>query len=67
MTEFGRLTEDGFTPLGSVLQADMLRCPHFIMALEHYRPDGSCRCDDVSHAEMGEWGYSWDAKRGRWV
>ena len=27
-------------------QSDILRCPHVIMVPEHYRPDGSCKCND---------------------
>ena len=47
MTEFGTLHEDGtYKSPGTVDQAAMLRCPHVIIAFEHYRPDGSCKCDD---------------------
>lgn len=35
------------------------RCPHAIIVPSHYRDDGSCRCDDPTHTEMEEWGYSW--------
>jgi uncharacterized phage-associated protein len=44
-------------------QSDMQKCEHFIMVPEHYRRDGSCRCDDVSHVEMDEWGYAWNGNR----
>ena len=34
-------------------------CPFFIMMPEHFRDDGTCRCDDPAHrATMKEWGYS---------
>lgn len=66
MTEFGQFTADGYSRLGTVNQSDMLRCPHVIIAFEHYRADGSCRCDDAAHSEMAEWGYKWDAALGRW-
>ena len=65
MTEFGELRPDGsYARKGEVRQEDMMRCPHFIMVFEHYRPDGSCRCNDPDHAEMAEWGYTWDAEAG---
>ena len=35
------------------------RCTHFIMVGEHYRPDGTCRCNDPTHLEMADWGYEW--------
>ena len=36
------------------------RCPFSILVTEHYRADGSCRCNDVSHRVfmVNEWGYS---------
>lgn len=37
------------------------------MAFEHYREDGSCRCDDPNHKEMIAWGYVWDIQTARWV
>jgi hypothetical protein len=40
-------------------QADMLNCPYCIMVPEHYRIDGSCRCNDAAHTVMAEWGYRW--------
>jgi len=48
-------------------QADMLKCPQCIMVPKHYRPDGSCRCDDPDHTEMAEWEYTWDEETQRWV
>ena len=34
-------------------------CPHYIMVPEHYRADGSCKCDDPEHREFmkREWDY----------
>lgn len=64
MTEFGRLHPDGrYEHIRSINQSSMLRCPHFIIAAEHYRDDESCRCDDPTHTEMVEWGYVWDGAR----
>jgi hypothetical protein len=41
-------------------QAMIQACPHYIFAPEHYRADGTCRCNDPSHREMSEWGYTWN-------
>lgn len=46
-------------------RASILACPHAIFEPSHYRPNGSCRCNDGSHTEMGEWGYKWNGKS--WV
>lgn len=46
--------------------ADIQRCPHYIIAPEHYRPDGSCLCNDQNAKVMAEWGYRWDATSKRW-
>ncbi len=58
---FGTLTPDrGLVDVRLIRQADLLRCPFAILAVEHYREDGSCRCDDPIHRAMmiREWGYS---------
>jgi hypothetical protein len=68
MTEFGELKSDGsYRHIKTIDQASIAACPHFIMVPEHYREDESCRCDDESHSEMVEWGYTWDADERRWV
>lgn len=40
----------------------MLKCPFSIMMPEHYRNDGTCKCDDPDHREMmiHDWDYSRD-------
>lgn len=43
-------------------RSSILACPHAIFEPSHYRIDGTCRCNDSSHKEMGEWGYKWDGK-----
>lgn len=48
-----------------IKQSDIAACPHFILVPEHYRPDGSCRCNDQQHTEMLGWGYNWNGER--WV
>lgn len=40
-------------------------CPLFILVPEHYRDDGTCRCDDEHHTNMHHWGYVWDGQRWR--
>ena len=57
----GKLVE---TNVREIKQSDMLRCPHAIMVAEHYREDGSCRCNDPAATEMKSWGYNW--YRGGW-
>jgi hypothetical protein len=60
MTEFGTLNEDGtYETHGTVDQAAMLRCPHVIIVFEHYREDGTCKCDDPDEQArmIREWGY----------
>ena len=42
------------------------RCPHLIFSGEHYRPDGSCLCDDPSATVMAEWGYVWNPQTKQW-
>lgn len=58
--QFGTLHPDGsMTGVRFIKQADMQRCPFFIIGAEHYRDDGSCRCDDAEHRKMmiREWKY----------
>jgi len=57
----GKLVESN---VREIKQSDMMKCPHFIMVAEHYRDDGSCRCNDRSHTVMQKWGYHW--KNGGW-
>lgn len=47
-------------------QSAIGRCPHVIFVADHYRPDGSCKCDDPSNSVMREWGYRWDEKLRKW-
>lgn len=49
-------------PVTVLKQSAIAACPHVIFEPSHYRTDGSCRCTDSSHKEMGEWGYKWDGK-----
>jgi hypothetical protein len=60
----GTLTEHGLTDERHIRQADVRACPHFILSPEHYRENGSCRCDDPEADSMKEWGYTW--MNGMW-
>ena len=67
MTIFANLNPDGsLTNVREIKQSDMLKCPHVIMVAEHYRADGTCRCNDPEHKEMRAWGYRWSKKRQSW-
>lgn len=58
--QFGTLETDGNVTNVRVLRSSDLRaCPHFILVPEHYRDDGSCRCNDPEATVMKEWGYVW--------
>ena len=50
-----------------IRQSDLLACPHVILMPDHYRLNGSCRCDDVTHSDMAEGGYVWHRGLSRWV
>lgn len=66
VVSFGTLHPDGSTSnVRTLPQAAMLACPHFIMVPDHYRGDGTCRCDDPSATEMSEWGYTW--RESQWA
>lgn len=66
--QFGTLHPSGLVDNVKVLkQSDIGKCPHVIFEPSHYRENGSCRCDDPNHTEMGEWGYKWFAAGKRWI
>ncbi len=46
-------------------QSNLLDCPFVILMPEHYRRDGSCRCNDPEHTDMADWGYFWKGERWR--
>jgi hypothetical protein len=69
MTRFSKLDLDESgrpveTDVREIPQRAIMLCPHFILMAEHYRADGTCRCNDESHTEMREWGYDW--RGGLW-
>lgn len=63
MIHFGTLHPDGsMTDERTLSQAAIKACPHFIMMPEHYRADGTCRCNDPEHTIMEEWEYTWNGE-----
>lgn len=57
---FGTLQPDGtLTGVRQIKQSDLRACPFSILAAEHYREDGTCKCNDPEHQAMmiREWGY----------
>lgn len=48
-------------------QSDIQQCPHYILSPDHYREDGSCKCDDKLNTIMAEWGYHWSDEEGSWT
>ena len=46
-------------------QTDVHNCPHYIMMPNHYRDDGTCKCNELGHQDMLAWGYVWNGKS--WV
>lgn len=49
-----------------LLQSAIDKCPHVIFMPDHYRDDGSCKCNDKNETVMKTWGYRWNKKLNRW-
>lgn len=65
---FSSMSKEGVeTDVKYIKRSDMLKCPHCIMMPEHYRNDGSCKCNDPLDEKMAEWGYSWNPSKKVWV
>lgn len=68
MTRFSKLQMVNGAPVETdvreIKRSDILKCPNCILVADHYREDGTCKCDDPSEAVMREWGYAW--KDGGW-
>lgn len=61
---FSDLTPEGEeVNVRTLRQSTVMKCPHYILVPEHYRVDGTCRCDDPEHKVMRSWGYRWDGRR----
>lgn len=59
--EFGTLHPDGkTTDVRMIKQSDVGRCPFYILVADHYREDGSCKCNDLKYRKsvMSKWGYT---------
>lgn len=59
--QFGTMEPDGtVTNERAIRQSDIARCPFSVLMPEHYRDDGSCRCDDAAHRAtmIAKWDYS---------
>lgn len=55
----GIVDADGHIQIVEEHRLDPTRCRFLIFAGEHYREDGSCRCDDPEHVKhmIRNWGY----------
>jgi hypothetical protein len=61
MTLFGTLNPDGsLTNTREIPQSRLMECPFFILSADHYRADGSCKCDDPDERKkmISEWEYT---------
>lgn len=71
MIRFSNMKLDGDTLVETesreISQSVIRACPHFILVADHYRADGTCRCDDPSAKIMRKWGYRWDRKKKQWI
>lgn len=67
MVKFSTMKMEGdkLTEVSSreISQSDIMACPHYILVPEHYRADGSCKCNDPTAIEMKEWGYTWNGTK----
>jgi hypothetical protein len=66
MTTFGTLTKNGLVNVREIKQSDLMKCRFAIFVAEHYREDGSCKCDDAEHRKfmIEEWEYDEDSFDG---
>ena len=59
--QFGTLQKDGsVSNVRMIKQSDIGKCPHLILMPDHYRADGTCKCNDPKEQAMmiREWGYT---------
>ena len=64
---FGTLNNSGeLSNVRMISQSTILKCRFAILVPEHYREDGSCKCDDAEHRKMmiKEWEYKKSAFKG---
>lgn len=58
--QFSEMDAEGnVSSIRMIRQADIMKCPFYILVPDHYREDGTCKCDDPEHRAMmiREWGY----------
>ena len=58
--KFGTLNQDGTLSNERMIeQSAIQKCPFYILVAEHYREDGSCKCNDKDYRKMmiKNWGY----------
>ena len=58
--KFSTLNVNGkSTNIRLIKQSDILKCPFCILIANHYREDGTCKCNDPVYREtvMKKWGY----------
>ena len=58
--KFGTLSSNGkLSHVKEIKQSDIGQCKFFILVLNHYRDNGSCKCSNKKHREMmiKKWGY----------
>ena len=58
---FSTFTSDGEeTNRREIAQVSIQTCPHAILVADHYRDNGTCKCDDKDEQAMmiKKWGYS---------
>jgi len=58
--QFGTLNTDGSVSNVRMIKQDSIKgCPFFILMPDHYREDGTCKCNDsIERNKMiKEWGY----------
>lgn len=60
VTEPGKAERNPPMEIRILNNSDIGKCKFFIFQPDHYREDGSCKCDDHEHRAMmiREWGYS---------
>ena len=60
---FGELSTDGKLTDVKVMDQNIFdNCPYVIFMPEHYREDGTCKCNDPNELIMKDWGYTWNGK-----
>ena len=64
---FQRMTLDGkVTHVRTLTRGQIDKCRFVILVPEHYRDDGTCKCDDAEHRAhmIAEWDYTLDDFKG---